>query len=49
MSVLADWEIKYLAQEKGMIEPFVDHLVNKEDGRRLLSYGLSSYGYDIRP
>jgi dCTP deaminase len=48
MSVLADWEIKQLAEKKGMIEPFVDHLVNKENGRKLLSYGLSSYGYDIR-
>jgi dCTP deaminase len=48
MSVLADWEIKQLAEEEGMIAPFVDHLVNKENGRKLLSYGLSSYGYDIR-
>jgi dCTP deaminase len=48
MSVLADWEIKQLALEDGMIDPFVDHLVNKEEDRKLLSYGLSSYGYDIR-
>ena len=41
MSVLADWEIKQLAEEEQMIEPFVDHLVSKEDGRKLLSYGLS--------
>lgn len=48
MSVLADWEIKERAEKEQMIEPFVDRLVSKEDGRRLLSYGLSSYGYDIR-
>jgi len=48
MSILADWEIKHLAEERQMIEPFVDHLVSKEEGRKLLSYGLSSYGYDIR-
>jgi dCTP deaminase len=48
MSVLADWEIKQLALEEGMIDPFVDHLVSKEGDRKLLSYGLSSYGYDIR-
>lgn len=48
MTVLADWEIKQLAEENGMISPFVDRLVSKEDGRKLLSYGLSSYGYDIR-
>ena len=48
MSVLADWEIKERAENEQMIEPFVDRLISKEDGRRLLSYGLSSYGYDIR-
>lgn len=48
MTVLADWQIKQLAETEGMIEPFVDRVVSEEDGRRLLSYGLSSYGYDIR-
>lgn len=48
MSILCDWEIKTLAQEEGMISPFTDHLVREEDGKKVLSYGLSSYGYDIR-
>lgn len=48
MSVLADWEIRELAEKKGMIEPFVQNLVSEDNGRRILSYGLSSYGYDIR-
>ena len=48
MSILSDHEIKDLALEEGMIQPFQDHLISEEDGRRLLSYGLSSYGYDIR-
>lgn len=48
MSILADWEIKKLAEEEGMIDPFVDHQIKQENGKRLLSYGLSSYGYDIR-
>lgn len=48
MSILADWEIKKLAEEEGMIDPFVGHQVKRENGKRLLSYGLSSYGYDIR-
>ena len=48
MSVLADWEIKHLAETKGMIEPFQDCLLSERDGKRILSYGLSSYGYDIR-
>jgi deoxycytidine triphosphate deaminase len=48
MSVLADWEIRDLAVEKDMISPFVDHLESERDGKKILSYGLSSYGYDIR-
>ena len=31
-----------------MISPFQDHLVSQENGKKILSYGLSSYGYDIR-
>ena len=31
-----------------MIDPFVDECVREEEGRRILSYGLGSYGYDIR-
>ena len=48
MTLLCDNEIKELAQSSGMIEPFIDHMVKEEDGRRILSYGLGSYGYDIR-
>ena len=48
MSILSDKEIKQLALEEGMIQPFQDRLISEQDGRRLLSYGLSSYGYDIR-
>jgi len=31
-----------------MIEPFEPRLIRQVDGRRVVSYGLSSYGYDIR-
>ncbi|NBS70534.1 hypothetical protein EBT31_16715, partial [bacterium] len=48
MTVLADWQIRELAETEDMISPFVDRVVSEEGGRRLLSYGLSSYGYDIR-
>ena len=48
MSVLCDKEIRHLAEEEEMIVPFQDRLISQEDGRRILSYGLSSYGYDIR-
>ena len=48
MSVLCDKEIRRLAEEEEMIVPFQDRLVSEENDRRILSYGLSSYGYDIR-
>ena len=48
MTLLSDKEIKHLAQEEGMIQPFHGRLISEKDGKRLLSYGLSSYGYDIR-
>jgi dCTP deaminase len=44
MSVLPDHEIRRLATEHAMIEPFVE--TQKRDG--VISYGLSSYGYDAR-
>jgi len=38
-----------MATEKGMIEPFIDGQIKKsESGDRVISYGLSSYGYDLR-
>lgn len=48
MSILCDTEIKQLALEKEMISPFQEKLVSEKDGEKVLSYGLSSYGYDIR-
>jgi len=44
MSILSDRWIRRMAQDKGMIEPFVD--AQKREG--VISYGLSSYGYDAR-
>ena len=43
MSIKPDRWIRERARE-GMIDPFVDHL--KRDG--VISYGLSSFGYDLR-
>jgi len=37
-----------MAKEQKMIEPFVDGLVRDHDGEKVISYGLSSYGYDLR-
>jgi dCTP deaminase len=42
--VLSDRQIREYAKKKGMINPFVDRQVRKG----VISYGLSSYGYDIR-
>lgn len=47
--ISSDSTIKRLVQETGMISPFVPELVKvNEEGVRIPSYGLSSYGYDIR-
>jgi dCTP deaminase len=37
-----------LAASKGMITPFEPALVSRVEDRKVLSFGLSSYGYDIR-
>ena len=33
---------------KGMIRPFTPRLIRRAEGGPVISYGLSSYGYDIR-
>ena len=49
MSIKSDKWIRRMAKEQGMIEPFVDGQVRQTaDGGKAISYGLSSYGYDIR-
>jgi dCTP deaminase len=44
MAIKADRWIRKMALEHGMIEPFVDSQVRAG----VVSFGLSSYGYDIR-
>ena len=49
MSIKSDRWIRRMAESHGMIEPFEPGQVRQaEDGRRLVSYGTSSYGYDVR-
>lgn len=49
MSIKEDLWIKKMSEEYGMIEPFIDgQMRTSEEGQKLVSYGLSSYGYDIR-
>jgi len=45
--ILNDIQITQLARE-GMIEPFSPELICCEKSAPILSYGLSSYGYDLR-
>ena len=37
-----------MAEEHGMIKPYVPHQVSSVEEKRIVSYGTSSYGYDIR-
>jgi len=48
MSIKSDKWIRRMAQEHGMIEPFVERQVRGSDDSRVISYGVSSYGYDVR-
>jgi dCTP deaminase len=44
MGIMPDSWIRQMAVEKGMISPFVETLTREN----VISYGLSSYGYDAR-
>lgn len=48
MPVKSDKWIRRMAREYGMIVPFEERLIREVEGRRIISAGLSSYGYDIR-
>jgi dCTP deaminase len=49
MSIKSDKWIRKMAEQHGMIEPFEPNQVKQNTaGERMVSYGTSSYGYDIR-
>ena len=48
MTIKCDKWIRRMADAHGMIEPFESGQVREADGRRVISYGTSSYGYDVR-
>ncbi|HWX43005.1 MAG TPA: dCTP deaminase [Blastocatellia bacterium] len=48
MSIRSDKWIRQMAVEHRMIEPFEPNQVREINGTRVISYGTSSYGYDIR-
>ena len=37
-----------MAQEHAMIEPFVERQIRGTEDKSVISYGVSSYGYDVR-
>ena len=46
--VYADWQIIDSSTWLKMIEPFEPRQVKEVNGQRVISYGLSSFGYDMR-
>ena len=49
MSIKSDKWIKEMSIANGMIKPFSENQVRLDsDGNKLISYGVSSFGYDVR-
>ena len=48
MSIKSDHWIRRMAEKDKMIEPFAREQVRQADGHKIVSYGTSSYGYDVR-
>lgn len=48
MSIKSDKWIRRMARDHRMIEPYAAGQVREENGHRIVSYGTSSYGYDVR-
>jgi len=48
VSIKSDKWIRRMAADQGMIEPYQADQVRYDGDQRLISYGTSSYGYDVR-
>jgi dCTP deaminase len=48
MGLQSDRWIRQMALETGMIDPFVEGQIREVEGKKVISYGLTSYGYDLR-
>jgi len=48
MSIKSDRWIREMAEKHKMIEPYAPQQVRASDGVKIVSYGVSSYGYDVR-
>jgi dCTP deaminase len=46
--MLCDWQLEAVVNVTKCIDPFIPQQVARDGGRKLISYGVSSYGYDIR-
>ena len=48
MTIKSDRWIQQMAESQDMISPFAANQIRERDGEKLISYGTSSYGYDVR-
>ncbi|MGI9345060.1 MAG: dCTP deaminase [Gammaproteobacteria bacterium] len=49
MTICSDSWIRRMAKDQRLIDPFEPHQVRSNaEGHRVISYGTSSYGYDVR-
>ncbi|MCY4148204.1 MAG: dCTP deaminase [Gammaproteobacteria bacterium] len=48
MSIKSDKWIRRMARDAGLIEPFEARQVRETEAGKVISYGTSSYGYDVR-
>ena len=48
MSIKSDSWIRRMVTEHQMIDPFEPNQIKQTDNGRIISYGTSSYGYDVR-
>lgn len=49
MAIKSDRWIREMSEKHGMIEPYAENQVRfDKNGEKLISYGVSSYGYDVR-
>ena len=48
MTIKSDKWIRRMAEEHGMISPFEPEMIREKEGKKIVSFGTSSYGYDIR-
>jgi dCTP deaminase len=48
MTIKSDRWIKKMSEQHGMISPFEPNMIREKEGEKIVSYGTSRYGYEIR-